>query len=110
LTVDAPGASNRTILVIVSATLALTSVMNPAPSVLKMTAMMTAARGVMQRVETAVAMALGASVHPLTKMTPRTRTMLTTSAADIMMKSSLLFSTSWRIRQAARPHTASILS
>ena len=68
----------------VSATFALMRVMNPDPNALNMTAMMTAARGVRHRVDIAVAIALGASVQPLTKMTPRTRIILMTSAADTM--------------------------
>jgi hypothetical protein len=51
-----------------------------------MTAMITAARGDMQRVDTTVAMALGASVQPLTKITPRTKMMLITNATVITIK------------------------
>ena len=55
----------------VVATLALIIVISSTPRKLKTAAMRIAARGDMQRVETQVAMAFGASVQPLTKITPR---------------------------------------
>jgi hypothetical protein len=55
-----------------------------------MTAMVMAVRGRRTRVETAVAMALGASVHPLTKITPNTSTPVMIKA--IVNQSTCLFS------------------
>ena len=54
----------------VCATVALSMVMISTPRKLKTAAIKIAAPGVMERVETQVAMALGASVQPLTRMTP----------------------------------------
>ena len=62
-----------TILLIVEATELLIWVMTNTPRKLKMALMMMAERTFMQRVVTQVAIALGASVHPLTKITPRVR-------------------------------------
>jgi hypothetical protein len=64
--------SKRTMLLIVSATCELRKVMISTPQKLSMTAIVMAVRGRKTRVETAVAMALGASVHPFTKITPNT--------------------------------------
>ena len=47
--------------------------MTSTPRKLQPAAIKMAARGPMERVETQVAMALGASVQPLTKMTPKVR-------------------------------------
>jgi len=57
----------------VEATLALMWVMMKTPRKLKMALMMIAALGGRQRVVTQVAIALGASVQPLTKITPSVR-------------------------------------
>ena len=59
-----------TMLEMVEATLALMCVMINTPRKLKMALMMIAVLGGRQRVVTQVAMAFGASVQPLTKMTP----------------------------------------
>ena len=63
-----------TILLMVEATLALIWVMIRTPKKLQMALMIMADRTRMHRVVTQVAMALGASVQPLTKMTPSVRT------------------------------------
>ena len=55
------------------------SVMTRTPRKLKMAAMMIAGRGRMARVETHVAMALGASVQPLTRITASVRMLVTIS-------------------------------
>ena len=47
------------------------AVITSTPKKLKAAAIQMAWRGLMERVETQVAMALGASVQPLTRMTPR---------------------------------------
>ena len=62
-----------TILLMVEATLALIWVMIRTPKKLQMALMIMADRTRMHRVVTQVAMALGASVQPLTKMTPSVR-------------------------------------
>ncbi|VWM23673.1 Uncharacterised protein [Collinsella intestinalis] len=59
-----------TMLEMVEATLALMCVMMKTPRKLKIALMMMAALGGRQRVVTHVAIAFGASVQPLTKMTP----------------------------------------
>ena len=56
------------------------SVITRTPRKLKMAAMMIAGRGRMARVETHVAMALGASVQPLTSMTASVRMLVRMSA------------------------------
>ena len=63
-----------TILLMVEATLALIWVMIRTPKKLQIALMIMADRTRMHRVVTQVAMALGASVQPLTKMTPSVRT------------------------------------
>ena len=63
-----------TIFVIVSATVAFTILIKRTPRKLKTAAIKIAAPGGIQRVTTQVAMAFGASVHPLTRITPRVRT------------------------------------
>src|SRR3990172_4716933 len=50
-----------------------TAVPESAPTMLRPVAIMTASRGERTRVDTTVAMALGASVQPLTNSAPRTR-------------------------------------
>lgn len=60
------------------ATVAFKSVITRTPRKLKKAAIKIAARGLMERVETQVAMALGASVQPLTKITPKVRITVTT--------------------------------
>ena len=77
-----------TMLLMVEATEALSCVMMKTPRTLKMAAMMTAERTRMHRVVTQVAMALGASVQPLTKMTPSVSNVVTVRAG--------LESTCWR--------------
>ena len=62
-----------TILLMVEATLALIWVMIRTPKKLQMALMIMADRTRMHRVVTQVAMELGASVQPLTKMTPNVR-------------------------------------
>ena len=62
-----------TILLMVEATLALIWVMIRTPKKLQMALMIMADRTRMHRVVTQVAMSLGASVQPLTKMTPSVR-------------------------------------
>ena len=59
-----------TILVMVSATLGLSMVITYTPRKLKIAAITMAARADIHRVTTQVAMALGASVQPFTRMTP----------------------------------------
>ncbi len=66
-----------TMLLMVEATEAFSWVMMNTPRKLKTAAMMTAERTRMQRVVTQVAMALGASVQPLTKMTPSVSNVVT---------------------------------
>ena len=66
-----------TICEMVLATLALKCVMMSTPRKLNAALMRMAARAGMQRVVTQVAMALGASVHPLTKMAPNARITVT---------------------------------
>ena len=63
----------------VSATVALIMLMSSTPRKLNTAAMRIAARGDMHRVTTQVAMAFGASVQPLTKMTPSVSTTATSS-------------------------------
>lgn len=77
-----------TMLLMVEATEALSCVMMKTPRKLKMAAMMTAERTRMHRVVTQVAMALGASVQPLTKTTPSVSNVVTVRAG--------LESTCWR--------------
>jgi hypothetical protein len=60
-----------TILYIVEATLAFTIVINRTPRKLKMAAITIALRTPIDRVDTQVAMAFGASVQPFTSTTPR---------------------------------------
>ena len=67
-------------LLMVEATEAFSWVMMNTPRKLKTAAMMTAERTRMQRVVTQVAMALGASVHPLTKITPSVSNVVTSNA------------------------------
>ena len=62
-----------TIFVIVSATVALSSVMTNTPRKLNSAAMRIAAFGGIHLVTTQVAMALGASVQPFTNITPSVR-------------------------------------
>jgi hypothetical protein len=62
------------------ATVALTKVIRNTPKKLKTAAIKIAARGPIERVETQVAMAFGASVHPLTKITPKVNIVIMTSA------------------------------
>ena len=62
------------------ATVLLTTVISSTPKKLNTAAMRMALFGPMARVETQVAMALGASVQPLTRITPRVRTTVTASA------------------------------
>ena len=68
-----------TILEIVEATELLILVMMSTPKKLKNALMKMARLGGMQRVVTQVAMALGASVQPLTKMTPSVRSVVIAS-------------------------------
>ena len=75
-------APKSTMLEIVEATLALMWVMMRTPKKLKTALMMIAGRTRMQRVVTQVAMALGASVQPLTKMTPRVRATVMANMGD----------------------------
>ena len=75
-----------TICEMVLATLALKCVMMSTPRKLNAALMRMAARAGMQRVVTQVAMALGASVHPLTKMAPSARITVTARTG---------FDTSW---------------
>ena len=77
-----------TIWEMVLATLALKCVMMSTPRKLNAALMRIAARAGMQRVVTQVAMALGASVQPLTKMTPSVSNVVTVRAG--------LESTCWR--------------
>jgi len=58
---------------IVDATFALNSVITNTPRKLKIAAIIMTFSGFMARVETQVAIAFGASVHPLTKITPSVR-------------------------------------
>jgi hypothetical protein len=69
-------------LLIVFATLALTMVINRAPRKFRTTAIFTAVEGVITLVDTAVAIALGASVQPLTNMTPKRRSTTITNVND----------------------------
>ena len=69
-----------TIFLIVIATVALIMVMTKVPRKLKKAAMRTAGCAFIARVATQVAMALGASVQPLTKMTPSVRMTVMSSA------------------------------
>ena len=62
--------SNRTILLIVATTWLLISVITNTPIKLNTADISTALLGDIARVATHVAMALGASVHPFTKITP----------------------------------------
>jgi hypothetical protein len=61
-------------LYIVCATVALTKVITKTPRKLQTAAMMIALRGEIDLVEIQVAIALGASVHPLTIITAKTKT------------------------------------
>ena len=72
-----------TILYIVSATFGDNSVITSTPRKLKTAAMIIAARGFNARVATQLAMALGASVHPLTRMTPSVKSTVTQSAGVV---------------------------
>jgi len=58
----------------------LSMVMRKTPRKLKTAAIRIAYFAVMARVETQVAMALGASVQPLTRITPSVRTVVTANA------------------------------
>ena len=69
-----------TIFVMVMATVELTAVMIITPRKLHTAAMMMALLTPIERVPTTVAMALGASVQPLTKITPRVSSTVTASA------------------------------
>jgi hypothetical protein len=69
-----------TILYMVCATVALNMVMINTPRKLHTAAMAIAARGPNDLVETQVAMAFGASVHPFTNMTPRVSKVVITRA------------------------------
>ena len=64
----------------VCATVALSIVITNTPRKLNTAAMKIAARGPMERVEMQVAIAFGASVHPLTRITPNVSTTVTISA------------------------------
>ncbi|KAJ57717.1 hypothetical protein P782_2548 [Enterococcus faecalis FL2] len=75
-----PFASKLTMLLIVSATWALKKVMTNAPKKFITTAIQIATFGFNTRVETAVAIAFGASVQPLTKITPITKVIVTNNA------------------------------
>ena len=66
-------APKSTIFVMVCATVALRSVMTNTPRKLNSAAIKIAAFGGMHLVTTQVAMALGASVYPLTRITPSVR-------------------------------------
>lgn len=69
-----------TILLMVEATELLIWVMMNTPRKLKKALMMMAFLALRHRVVTQVAMALGASVHPFTKITPRVNRVVTRSA------------------------------
>ena len=69
-----------TMLLMVMATLLLISVITKTPRKLKTAAMMIAFLGLIARVEIQVAMAFGASVQPLTRMTPIVRITVTNNA------------------------------
>lgn len=69
-----------TILYIVSATFGDKSVITRTPRKLNTAAMAMALRGFIARVATQVAMALGASVQPFTRITPSVRTTVIQSA------------------------------
>ena len=71
-----------TMLEMVEATLAFRCVMMSTPRKLKMALMMMAGRTRMHRVVTQVAMALGASVQPLTKITPSVRATVMASTGE----------------------------
>lgn len=64
----------------VCATVALSSVITNTPRKLKIAAIKIAARGPMDRVEMQVAIAFGASVQPLTRITPNVSATVTISA------------------------------
>src|SRR5690606_22277701 len=64
----------------VCATVALIMVITKTPKKLKTAAMMIAGRGPIARVEIQVAIAFGASVQPLTRITPKVNTDVTKSA------------------------------
>ena len=69
-----------TIFAIVWATFALTAVIAKTPKKLNTAAIKMALRGVILRVETQVAIAFGASVHPFTKTTPNVKITVTAIA------------------------------
>ena len=62
------------------ATVLLIAVISKTPKKLKIAAIRIACLGRMARVEKQVAMAFGASVQPLTRMTPKVKTTVTASA------------------------------
>ena len=74
-----------TMLLMVMATLLLIRVMINTPRKLKTAAIKMAFFGLMARVEMQVAIALGASVQPLTKITPMVRMTVTKSAGLAMI-------------------------
>ena len=75
-------APKSTMLLIVEATEAFTLVMISTPRKLNAALMRIAGRGLMHRVVMHVAIAFGASVHPLTKITPSVRRAVISSAGD----------------------------
>ena len=75
-------APKSTILLIVEATDALIRVIMRTPRKLNAALIIIAGRGRMQRVVMHVAIAFGASVHPLTKMTPSVRAAVIINAGD----------------------------
>jgi hypothetical protein len=70
---------------IVSATVALIIVITNTPKKLRTAAIIIALPGLMDRVETQVAIAFGASVQPLTKITPKVNS-VTTSKGGFPIK------------------------
>ena len=77
-------APKSTMFEMVEATEELTIVMSSTPRKLNTALMMIAGRMLMLRVVTAVAMAFGASVQPLTKMTPRVSRTVTARIGFVM--------------------------
>ncbi len=75
----------------VAVTLAPIMLMNSTPKKLKNAAIKIAALGLIARVETQVAIALGASVHPFTKITPSVSSTVTRKIgfADSWLKKSV---------------------
>lgn len=69
-----------TILEMVCATVALIFVITSTPKKLHTAAIRIADRGLMARVDTQVAIALGASVQPFTRMTPKVKAKVMSSA------------------------------